>query len=105
LKKSGIALWDVLHSCVRKGSLDSAIDARSIKANDFDAFFDKHPKIKLVCFNGSTAEQCFKRHVSPSLLQPSIRYVRLPSTSPAHAGLSFDKKVAAWRDIMKIVHK
>ncbi len=97
LKGAGIALWDVLHSCVRKGSLDADIQAGSIKANDFHAFLRIHPDIEVVCFNGAAAEKCYKKLVLPMLKDYSAKYVRLPSTSPAHASLSFDEKVAAWR--------
>lgn len=96
LTASGVALWDVLHACVRVGSLDSAIEAGSRIPNDFPAFFQQHPDIKLVCFNGSEADQSFRRYVLPHLNTRDITFVRLPSSSPAHA-VSFEKKVAAWR--------
>ena len=65
LTRSGIALWDVLQSCTRQGSLDSAIDDATLVANDFAAFFRRHPRIAKVCFNGAKAEACFRRHVMP----------------------------------------
>ncbi len=97
LKKANIALWDVLHSCVREGSLDANIDADSVKANNFSAFLRKHPGVEIVAFNGATAEKCYQRYVIPTLKDCRVKYVRLPSTSPALASLSFDGKVAAWR--------
>ena len=97
LKGAGIALWDVLHSCVRKGSLDANIEGKSAKANDFQAFLREHQGIEVVCFNGAAAERCYKAHVLPTLKDCRAKYVRLPSSSPAHASLSFDEKVAAWR--------
>jgi TDG/mug DNA glycosylase family protein len=54
----------------------------------------------LVCFNGAVAEQCYKTHVLPAVNNTSITYARLPSTSPAHAALSFQEKVAAWRVVL-----
>ena len=92
-----IAVWDVLQSCYRPGSLDAHIDPASIMANDFAAFFAGHPGIRRICFNGATAQQVFKRHVLPSL--PSDRLpemIRLPSTSPAHAGMRLEQKIARW---------
>ena len=97
LKAAGIALWDVLRSCHRKGSLDAAIEFDSIEVNDFDAFFLKYPHIKMVCFNGATAERCYKKHVLRHFKYTAINHIRLPSTSPAHAALSLETKVAAWR--------
>jgi double-stranded uracil-DNA glycosylase len=96
LTRSGIALWDVLQSCVRPGSLDSAIQAGTRVPNDFASFFAAHPGIQLVCFNGTEAQQSFARHVLPGLHIAGVSYVRLPSTSPAHA-LAFEQKLAAWR--------
>lgn len=97
LTQSGIAVWDVLQSCVRLGSLDSAIQAGTRVPNDFAAFFNAHPKIRLVGFNGAEAEKSFKTHVLPDLqTAAAVRFVRLPSTSPAHA-IGFEKKLAAWR--------
>lgn len=97
LRLADIALWDVLHSCSRKGSLDAAIKNDSIEVNDLDAFLDQHPHIKMVCFNGAAAAQCYQKHVLPTCKHTSINYIRLPSTSPAHAALSFEQKVTAWR--------
>jgi TDG/mug DNA glycosylase family protein len=96
LKTAGIALWDVLHTCIRPGSLDTSIDASSIKPNDFQQFYRRHPRIVLVCFNGTMAERCYRTHVLPSLSEPLIPSLRLPSTSPAHASRTFEQKLAAW---------
>ena len=91
---AGIALWDVLQECTRPGSLDASI--RDEVANDFPAFFEAYPSISAVYFNGAKAETCFRRSVLPSLGENPRPLHRLPSTSPAHAGLRFEDKVAAW---------
>jgi len=100
LKSTGIALWDVLASCVRKGSLDSAIAEDSIAANDFKAFFLAHPEIERVFFSGAMAEKCFHKHVPLLPETRSLQFHRLPSTSPAHASLSYQQKLAAWRVVV-----
>ena len=97
LKSNGIALWDVLASCVREGSLDADIASGSMQPNDFAAFFTAHDKIERVLFNGAKAEACFRRHVAPSLEMHAIRYLRLPSTSPANASIPYTRKIAEWR--------
>jgi hypoxanthine-DNA glycosylase len=97
LRGSGIALWDVIASCRRRGSLDAAIDAASLVVNDFAGFFAQHPGIGSVLFNGATAATLFRRLVLPTLGTRGLELVRLPSTSPAHAGMSHDRKLAAWR--------
>lgn len=98
LKSARIALWDVLHSCIRQGSLDTMIEQEI--ANDFAAFFGAHPGITHVFFNGAKAEASYRRHVLGRIDIP-LRYARLPSTSPAHASLPFRRKLAAWRAILK----
>ena len=91
----GVAVWDVLHTCVRAGSLDSAIENKSRIANDFHSFFLQHPHIQLIAFNGAEAEKSFNALSLPSLDLEEMRLVRLPSTSPAHT-LSLEQKIALW---------
>lgn len=94
-----IAVWDVCAAAERPGSLDSAIVQESVIANDFESFLAAHPHIALICFNGIKAEALFRRLVSPALSQRArqIPTVRLPSTSPAHAGMPFEQKLALWQ--------
>jgi len=98
LTSARIALWDVLQTCVRPGSLDSSIEQES--ANDFNGFFRRHPGITHVFFNGAKAEASYRTHVLPVIERP-LRYARLPSTSPAHAALPYPRKLAAWRAILR----
>jgi len=99
LVASGIAVWDVCASARRPGSLDASIIAASVAPNDFGAFFERHAHIQMIAFNGATAAGLYARLVQRRLPESvrSIRAVRLPSTSPAHAALSLDAKFAAWR--------
>jgi len=106
LLDAGIALWDVLQTCYRPGSLDADIAPDSIVVNDFTSFFQQHPAIHHIYFNGAAAEQHFKRRVEPllSLRQPSsLTFQRLPSTSPANAALDFPAKLTVWRAIANIL--
>lgn len=99
LKRARIALWDVLKSCIREGSLDSRIDDDSLVANDFGRFFRQHPGIKQVFFNGAKAEACFRSCVLPRHDFGALGFQRLPSTSPAHAAMTYRQKLEAWRAI------
>jgi len=101
LKRSNIALWDVLESCIRPGSLDAAIDMDSAKANDIKTFLQRHAGINVICFNGGSAEKIFKKRVLSTLDGFSVKYIRLPSTSPAYASMPFENKVMAWRAAIK----
>lgn len=93
---NGIALWDVLESCRREGSADSAI--RDEVPNDFQRFFRGHPKLEAVLFNGMKAYQLYEKHFLDADLEigQGLKLYRLPSTSPAHA-VGYEVKLEAWR--------
>lgn len=94
-----VALWDVCASARRSGSLDAAIRTDSVVPNDIGGLLRRHPDVGLICFNGVTARELFQRLVLRDLV-PTARDVprlTLPSTSAAHAGMSFAKKLDAWR--------
>lgn len=93
-----IAVWDVCASAFRPGSLDSAIQRRSIVTNDFADFFARHPEINLIAFNGAKAAELYVRMVRDQLPESAqnLRSIILPSTSPAHASLSFQQKLRRW---------
>lgn len=101
LAAAGIAVWDVLRASVRPGSLDASIDLESAVANDFDRFLAEHESICLVAFNGRMAATLYRQLAAPTLAKPaaSIDYLHLPSTSPAHAAMSFEEKLARWSGI------
>ena len=95
----GIAVWDVLQSSVRPGSMDADIRLDTACANDFADFFDDHPELGTVCFNGKKAQALYQRMVEPATAARIASYHVLPSTSPAHASLNFAAKLKAWRAI------
>jgi len=101
LRERNVALWDVLQTCTRSSSLDSDIVESSIVPNDFARFFQAHPRIELVCFNGAKSEKIFEKHVAPNLgsMLGHRKLIRLPSTSPANASISFAVKLDHWRAI------
>lgn len=98
LRRAKIAVWDVLACCFREGSLDSAIVGEEV--NDFPRFLAAHPGIERIYFNGAKAAQSFARGVDPTALPRPIATTRLPSTSPAHAGMSRQAKRDAWRAVL-----
>ncbi|QGM44858.1 DNA-deoxyinosine glycosylase [Methylocystis heyeri] len=98
LQDHHVALWDVCASAKRPGSLDHRIDLASVTPNDFKGFLADHGDIALICFNGATAARLFDRLVAPGLDRAPAT-VQLPSTSPAHATLGFESKLAKWRAV------
>ncbi len=102
LKQHRIALWDVLHTCERPGSLDNSILATSAQANYFQGFYAKFPNIKRVFFNGAYAQTAYRKYVWPNLSSSfrDLPLFRLPSTSPAHASLSLAEKLDFWRGVV-----
>ncbi len=93
-----VAVWDVLALCERPGSLDADIDAESIEVNDFAELFARLPDLSRVCCNGAKAHELFRRRVLPHRITASqLELVQLPSTSPAHAGMTLEHKRRIWR--------
>lgn len=103
LMRNEIALWDVCAAAQRPGSLDAAIVHASVVPNDFAAFLAAHPHIGLIGFNGGTAAALYRRLVLPGLpaALASIRCETLPSTSPAHAAMRFEQKLARWAAVLR----
>ena len=89
----GVGLWDVYASCERQGSLDSQI--RNPVVNDFAALRQRCPRLQAVAHNGAESF----RHAA-RLENLGLPAVRLPSTSPAHARWSFERKRAAWHEVL-----
>ncbi|MGI9293477.1 MAG: DNA-deoxyinosine glycosylase [Pseudomonadales bacterium] len=107
LKQHRIAVWDVLAACFRPGSLDSAIDDQSILPNDFADFFAGHKFLRQVFLNGGKAEQMYNKQVLPQVRErwPNLQYTRLPSTSPAMAALTLEKKTEHWRAVLQALEE
>ena len=101
LRNAGIAVWDVLASSVRPGSMDVDIRLDSAVPNDFAEFFSSLPGLRLVCHNGKKSEDMFRRFVSLPDTYAGLRFESLPSTSPAYASLPFAEKLCIWRGIIE----
>lgn len=95
LKNQGIAVWDVLQSCIREGSMDS--DIKLSQSNDFQTFFGCNPTINRVVFDSLKAEELFKKIQGNFLL---LEFCRVPSPSPAHARLRYAEKLAIWKEVL-----
>ncbi len=103
LKENGIALWDVCAAGRRSGSLDTAIRLSTVETNDFRGFLRAHTGVGLICFNGKKAKEIYDRKVpqKPLTLFERIRYEVLPSTSPAHAAMTYEQKLSRWRFVLE----
>lgn len=97
LRKNRIALWDVAFRCRRQGSLDA--DMQDVVPNDFVLLFNAAPNIETIFFNGRKAEQLFRRLILKNLgpLAQTLKFKRLPSTSPAHASRTRRQKLNEWK--------
>ena len=89
----GLGVWDVYASCEREGSLDTAI--RGAELNDFDGLRARCPALQAIAHNGGESFR-HARHTRTL----GLPVYRLPSTSPANAGWSFERKLAAWREAL-----
>jgi hypoxanthine-DNA glycosylase len=86
----GLAIWDVYARCRRAGSLDSAIEAS--EPNDIAGLIARTPRLAAIAHNGGESARAMR--ITRSFGLPVWR---LPSTSPANASWSFERKLAAWR--------
>lgn len=94
-----LILWDTLAACYRPGSLDSNI--KSARANDFPGLLIRFPDIRAIICNGATSEKYFRQLVVPKLPDPlGVELIKMPSTSPANAGMNFEQKLTAWRRLL-----
>jgi len=95
-----IGLWDVVAEARRVGSLDSNI--RGHESNDLIALVETLPKLLAIAFNGGTAAKIGTK----TLGEMGKRYqlVNLPSSSPAHASVSYVEKLLAWRVLGRFLH-
>jgi hypoxanthine-DNA glycosylase len=89
----GLGLWDVYASCERVGSLDTRI--RNAQVNDFASLRGRCPRLAAIAHNGG---ESFKHARSTALL--GVPVSRLPSTSPANASWSFERKLTAWAELL-----
>lgn len=96
----GVGLWDVYASCERVGSLDSAI--RNPELNDFEALGKQCPHLKVFAHNGKQSFQHARELQKLSHVSAASLY--LPSTSPANASWSFERKLAVWQEVMHQAH-
>lgn len=99
LTSHGFAVWDVLASCRRPGSLDSNIARDSEQPNAIADLLTRYPDLSCIGCNGRTAMKLFVRHIVPHLdqtLLQSIKLVDLPSSSPAMASLTLLQKHERW---------
>jgi TDG/mug DNA glycosylase family protein len=101
IMRAHIAVWDVLASCERKGSLDAAIRPASEIVNPIPQLLEDYPGIRHIVFNGAAAESSFHRHIHLDKHQ-GLSLTRLPSTSPANAAWSIERLLAAWRLIQDL---
>ncbi len=97
LYAAGVAVWDVLHSCERVGSMDA--DIKNVEVNNFEQFFRKHKSIQRVVFDSATAEHYYRRRALPTLTI-DLEYRRVPSPSPAHARMRYEEKLSLWREAL-----
>lgn len=95
LLKTKIGIWDVAHKAKRKGSLDSAIENE--EPNDLEGFFARHKNLKIIGFNGTKSEVLFDKYFDR---KSDLKYISLPSTSPANTGIDFYNICKLWRQIL-----
>ena len=94
LRRRGLGLWDIYARCRREGSLDSAIEDAVL--NDLASLRVRAPGLRAVAHNGGESARAMR--ITAALGVPVLR---LPSTSPANASWSYERKLAAWREALQ----
>ena len=94
MRARGVGLWDVYACCEREGSLDSAIE--QARFNDLASLKERAPRLQAIAHNGGESARAIKHTQSLG-----VAVHRLPSTSPANARWSFERKLAAWRAVFE----
>ena len=97
LKRNHIALWDVLESCEIKGASDVSI--RNARPNDMNRILQA-ADIRAIFATGAKAAQLYKKLCFPEC---GVEAVRLPSTSPANCGCSYETLREAYSQICDYV--
>ena len=92
VRRHGLGLWDIYARCHRPGSLDSAISEAEL--NPLAELAASLPALVAIVHNGAESARAAK--ITRGLGLPVYR---LPSTSPAHASWSFERKRAAWAEV------
>jgi hypoxanthine-DNA glycosylase len=95
LLKIKVGIWDVAHKANRKGSLDSAIEDE--EPNDLDNFIARHKNLKVIGFNGTKSKALFDKYFDR---KSELKYISLPSTSPANTGIDFENICKQWRQVL-----
>lgn len=97
---NGLALWDVLKVCERKGSLDSNI--RNAELNDLAGLLEKYPQIHTIIFNGGEANRRLNQNYRKTL-SPKLKFECFPSTSPVPGKnvLGYEDKLKVWSQLKK----
>ena len=100
LAKNNVGLWDVVASCKRKNSADSAIEKDDLVLNDIAAWLEGQP-VCAIGLNGKVAGKHFLQHCGKAMAnkikEGSIKVLELPSTSPAYAAMGFAQKLEKWK--------
>lgn len=95
LRENKIGVWDVVHSAKRIGSLD--VNILDEIPNDLEGFIANHPNLKTIAFNGSKSQKLYDKYFKRN---PNIKYLALPSTSPANATYNFERLCESWIQIL-----
>lgn len=95
VRSRGLGIWDVYAACEREGSLDTSI--RNAELNDFGRVLSECPKLQAIAHNGG---ESFRHAKHTQALGLPVH--KLPSTSPANASWSFERKLAAWGEVFRL---
>lgn len=97
LLSSGIGIWDTVASARREGSLDGAL--REVEHAALPELVATLPALRTIAFNGATSARIGRRALGPT----ALTLIDLPSSSPAHARMSFAEKAERWKSLREFL--
>jgi hypoxanthine-DNA glycosylase len=94
VRRSAVGIWDIYASCRREGSLDQAIEDAEL--NDFASLRRRAPALRAIAHNGGESARAIRQ-----LALLGYEVYRLPSSSPANASWSLERKLQAWAAVYR----
>ncbi|MFF2484220.1 DNA-deoxyinosine glycosylase [Paenibacillus sp. NPDC058071] len=100
LQEHRLAVFDVIESCVREGSLD--VNIREEEPNDLPKLLEQYPGLRCFAFNGSKAYDTYRKFFRDHPALKHIAALKLPSTSPipTQKMRNLEDRIQAWSAVL-----
>ena len=97
LLSAQVGLWDTVASARREGSLDGAL--REVERAALPQLIATLPALRAIGFNGATSAKIGRKALGTT----PLTLIDLPSSSPAHAAMTFAQKAERWKSLSEFL--